>query len=638
MSFFTNADIINGKYGRWKPANSKNKQAEFIPLGKAITVENVTRNIETNEVHLILAHEYLGEKINARIPRKDLADHTLLQDLAKTGADIAKKDFDVLVDTLRIQEHLMEANGYGAERVYSHLGWKSMPKLDMDGNVIGSKLCYRAATMIGEYSARYDGTLVVEPKGSFEGWRDMVLKEVLGHPPLEFALVAALAAPINGLIATSTTGENPLVHIHGLSGTGKTTAAILGSSTSGEPFDGERTVSDRYGILTRKRSVYGSWSGTENGILGQCSGNRGAVIVLNELGKFRGKDLTSLIYNFSEGTDKIRLSKDMVPYQLEGYTTVFISVGEFSILEVCKSKADGLRSRVMEIEGALTASADHADRIKAACRRHNGWAAPMMAEYIIYNMGMKKVLEVYNLYCGALKARWPETPGKERFVSKFAALFLTAADIAEPALGIKFNMQAILDFILAHESTNGEKRESAISAYDTIIGECRVNRSNFYRSDNPAPVRECWGKICEVHRELDDGRVVMEEFLVRKPVVNSILKKHGFENSATCAKRWSELGLTSCDKDRPTRSRKIEPESSKYEEVFVFRVFEEFADLVDGVEHESDILPKEESKTPKPEATAEPEVYELPKSLIQMAAEEEVASYGKCTAEDAHTA
>ena len=155
-----------------------------------------------------------------------------------------------------------------------------------------------------------------------------------------------------------------------------------------------------------------------------------------------------MIYNFSEGTDKVRLSKEMVPYQLEGYTTVFLSVGEFSILEACKSKADGLRSRVMEIEGTLTASAAHADRIKAACRRHNGWAAPMMANYIIYNMGMKKVLEVYGLYCKALKENWPDTPGKERFVSKFAALFLTAADIAEPALGIKFDLQGILDFIV----------------------------------------------------------------------------------------------------------------------------------------------------------------------------------------------
>lgn len=457
VSFKTNVGIVDGYYGRWKAAKNKDEDPEFLPLGKAVTVENVTRNIETDEVHLMLSHMYLGEKIKARIPRKDLADHTLLQDLAKTGADIAKRDFDILVDSLRLQEHLMDANGYGAEKVYSHLGWKSMPKRDVAGNAIGSMLCYRAATMIGGYSAKYDGPLVVEPKGSFEGWRDVVRKEVLGHPPLEFVLVAALAAPINGLIATSTTGENPIVHIHGLSGTGKTTAAILGSSTSGEPFDGERTVYDRHGILSRKRSVYGSWSGTENGILGQCSGNRGAVIVLNELGKFRGKDLTSLIYNFSEGTDKIRLDKDMVPYQLEGYTTVFLSVGEFSILEACKSKADGLRSRVMEIEGALTASAEHADKIKAACRRHNGWAAPMMAEYIIHKMGMKRVLEVYGLYCKALKERWPDTPGKERFVSKFAALFLTAADIAEPALGIKFDLQGILDFILAHEEANAEK-------------------------------------------------------------------------------------------------------------------------------------------------------------------------------------
>lgn len=638
MSIVLNIDVVDGCFGRWKSPKDEDEDPVFIPLGKAVTIETVTRNIESHEVMLVLSHDYLGEKVPTKIPREHLADYALLQDLAKVGADISKKNFDALVDSLRLQEHRMEEKGYGAERVYTHLGWKSMPKLDVDGQQIGAMLCYRAATMLGGYAARYDGPLVVEPKGSFEKWREMVCNDVLGTPALEFVLVVALSAPVNGILAPFTTGENPIVHLYGPSGKGKTTGAMLGASTAGEPFDGERTIIDRYGITTTQMSVYGSWSSTENAIIGQCAGNRGAVVVFNELGKYRGNDLSSLIYNLSEGSDKTRFNKNMEIYRREGYTTSFLSVGEFSIFELCKSKADGLRARVLEIEGGLTTSPEQADTIKAVCRKHNGWAAPMMAEYIITHGGAKKVIEIYQMYRKALSERWPDTPGKERFISKFAALFFTTADIAGAALGIKFDFWALLDFFLAHEASNGANRDSAQAAYETVIETCRVNRNNFFCGRDLTPIRECWGKIVKVNQHLNDGRVVIEEFLVRKPVVNSILKNSGYDSVKLCARRWKELGLTSCDKDRPTRSRKIEPDSDKYEEVFVFRVFEEFADLVDGAEIEYDVLPKKEAEPMDVETKTEPEVYELPKSLIQLAEEEEVASYDEQNAEDAFPA
>ena len=60
---------------------------------------------------------------------------------------------------------------------------------------------------------------------------------------------------------------------------------------------------------------------------------------------------------------------------------------------------------------------------------------------------------------------------------------------------------------------------------------------------------------------------------LKKRVYSYFHKQH--ENIKTCEKAWMDAGLISCDKDRPTRSRKI---IDKYEDVYVFRVFEKVGD------------------------------------------------------------
>lgn len=66
----------------------------------------------------------------------------------------------------------------------------------------------------------------------------------------------------------------------------------------------------------------------------------------------------------------------------ENYNTVIVSSGEISLLEHCRSKTEGLYNRVLEITDPLTVDADHSRRIKNICRRHNGWAAPALAQLV----------------------------------------------------------------------------------------------------------------------------------------------------------------------------------------------------------------------------------------------------------------
>ena len=78
------------------------------------------------------------------------------------------------------------------------------------------------------------------------------------------------------------------------------------------------------------------------------AGNRGVVTVLNELGKSLTKNMTRLIFDLSEGSDKKRLNTDLKARISKGYSTTFISTGESSLLEKCDTKLEGLAVRVME--------------------------------------------------------------------------------------------------------------------------------------------------------------------------------------------------------------------------------------------------------------------------------------------------
>lgn len=582
-----NAGIDNGCYGTWEYDN-KSKKNKFNALGKAVYLISETHDIETGSVGMKLEFDYLGEPKTVTINRKEISDIKLIEILTEQGADATKRHFNVLVDSLRRQEFDMEQGGQPAEKVYTHLGWKYVSTIDQSGKT-KKLLCYRAATMIGNIKANYTGNLKVEPMGTYEVWHEMVKNDVLGHTKLEVILLAGLSAVVNGLISESTTGENPIIHINGTSGSGKSTAAMLAASIFGEPFEGKKTVPTDGGEYKNLISVYGSWGGTENAILNRCAGNHGAVIVLNELGKYGGKDLSKLVYNFSEGTDKDRLNTQIKANVSEAFKTTIISVGEMSLLGHCKSKMDGLSSRIFEIDAPLTSSADQSDHIKEVCGKHNGHAAAMMAAHILKKGGLMYVLEIYRRNRSALLLDWPDTPSKERFVSKFPALFLTTAEIAQEALGISFNKNLIEEYFRNHDIKNGSKRNSAAASYDIIIEECRIHYTNFHSESSLSTSREVWGAIKNVKKSLPNGKTIVSEYLIRPSIVAKILSDHGYENINTCIKAWEQAGVLSRDKDRPTRSRKIGPKAEKSEDVYVFYVFSS----ANETENDDELHPKE---------------------------------------------
>lgn len=582
MSFDTCTSIINGYYGEEKI--KKDGTTYFKKHGKAVTLDEIIESIEDDRVHLKLSSDYLGRKKVCYIERGELLEVKTAKKLVDIGCDVTRNHFDSFVDSIRLQEDEMDENNTYPTPGYQHLGWIQLP----DDN--GVSLYYRAHRLIGyAHAPKYIGTYYIEPLGDYEVWKEMVLEDVIPYPTLQLVLIAALSAVVVGLLSISNPIENPIVHLNLPSSQGKTTAGYLAASTVGCPFEGKKTVVDDDGRITEMQSIYQSWGATDNAMIATQAGNRGAVVVLNELGKSLTNNMTRIIFDLSEGSDKNRLDTNLNSRTSKGYSTTFISTGESSLLEKCKTKQEGLAIRVMEITSKLTKDADHSNRIKKTCCEHCGFAAPLLAQYIIDNGGEQYVLEKYNQHLKAIRESSANAFNSHRFAEKFSALFLTTADIATKALEINFDIDGLRDYLREYNDEQSPKRNTAAKSYDALLDYCRIYTNKFYIQHaksypgktpptmlDSVPLQDSWGRITNMAIPQSDGSVLVREYDVCPRIVEGFLKQNGYESLQTCISAWKAAGVLNYEDDQhPKRARKIDPFAKKgtTERVYVFREF-----------------------------------------------------------------
>lgn len=564
---------IEGDFYGVRKFNEQRNKFDFVKKGKLLKVEKILKNLETGEVSFYVSFDYLGERETLTLPRSAFLDSDKLKPLVSQGVDISPRTKDVFVDSMRVQENLYEVNHNAIQPVFEKFGWIALKNIP--------HLCFRAFNLIGD-SGDYAGDFKISQMGSFEKWRDMILDDVIGDTIAEITLLAALSSVLVPIISEVIDIGNPIIHLYGVSGSGKTTNAILGTSAGGEPFDGERKIQDVNGNYRTEQSIYQSWGATSNAIVTSCAGNYGYPIVLNELGKCLENDLTTVVYNLSEGTDKRRLTKDMKCKQSEGFKTAIISTGEHSLVGRCKEKADGLKVRVMELTTEKTpGGAERADRIKSVCQENNGFAIPMLAEYIIQNEKLEQVKETYRKTYNSLLDRWFTYPNYHRFVSKFAALYLTTAEVVKDALGIEFSTEKITQFILDYDKETHKERNSATTALETLLEIFSANQHRFVDGQR-VPSIECWGKIEHLNLKKSDGRILIKKYLVFQHVLERLLKENGYSNINTCIKAWKKEGVLDFETGHSTRKRKIYPNSQDKVRVYVFNVYEEFDAVEDN--------------------------------------------------------
>ena len=586
---YNNVSIQNGAYGR-EVYDKDGNYLGFDPKGKEVRLEAIERNIENDKVVWKVSFEFLGKRRRFSFPRGNISDKKFATFLQERGADITSTSFNCFVDSMRYQED--QITSY--QNVFHHLGWK---KIATDSG--GFSYVYRSTKITGNISGKYVGDFVVKPKGSLDLWCEMVRAEVLGRPQLETILLAALSAPIVGIHGLNHTTDNPIYHINYRAGRGKSTACMLAASVSGEPFEGERQEVDENGSTKEYFSIYGTWGSTPKATISSHAGNRGAVVVLNELGKFMGQDMTTVVFNLSEGSDIKRLNTDLQTVVTEGYNTVFISCGEMSLVGRCKSKLEGIKSRVLEMNVAMTDDAEHSRRIKDGCTENNGFAAPMIAKHIIDNGCYQYVQELYRETLGELTLSAPQEID-DRFIEKFPTFLVMAAKMAEKALGLTFDIEGVLKFCYGCVQENCEDDGDVSKSFTEVLECFDVNVDNFFSDVRPDHTPKIvWGRV-QHSNKIVGTRQLVKEFFVYPEKLSEMLLSFGYPNPKTQLKLWRDRGALRCEPNHLTTKVKVNPKEDA-QRAYVLQVWKDAPTPISSTKNREFLLSEDEEVPTKTE-------------------------------------
>lgn len=569
--------IQNGQYGTLYH-NKNTNTTTFTPCGRAATLSRIMQSVESNNYTFELKYDYGNTKKTHRISRGELEDKTACKALASVGLDIRHKMLDVFAESIYNQEKAYlktKSPDYG----YEYLGWIQTPLFNANGSF---EWCYRASKIITPTHAntgQYLGNFKIKPMGNFDVWLDMVKKEVLPNTPMAIVLLVALSSVTLPLLVSKYPVGNGIVHLCAVSNAGKSTAGYLAASISGEPFLSSKNEPDENNVLVSRMSLLQNYSATENALLGKLAGFNGVPIVLDELGKYRGKNLKELIFDIFDGNGKSRMSKDLKVGELPGFNGTVISMGETSILDKASAKLEGLYNRVFEIKTKLTTSPENSKTIKKVCMANNGEIAPRLAKYILDNGCVDMVSEKYEKWVDKLSSALPSVKFVDKFIENFPAVYLTTAEIAKDALGLEFNLDAIISFFVDYLSDEENSMDISSKSYDYLMKEFASNNAHFYETptaNNVITSGTVWGRYeskARFGRTNKFGKKIIGEYSVRQNILDKLLTDGGY-TKAQCLKAWKEKDLIDYEKDKNTRTRTIDVNKGK-EKVYVFYEFED---------------------------------------------------------------
>lgn len=565
---------------------------EFVPCGRAVIIKVIKNNIETNEESIIISicvdiHTDLYKEI--KIERKWLHKKHL-HELYKYGVDSNEQNEKLLCKLFQNQEQT-------ATRINIHmrLGFE-----DVTNPYTGDKvLAFKAYKLICDgIESTYEGKYKIEPTGDYDVWRNMIQIEVIGRKTLEFAVVAGVAAVVKGFLRNLIGKESLLINLRGPSSIGKTSGGMLFASVGGLP--------DTDGLMH-------TWDTTTNALEALLNSNFGFPILFDEVStknnnetdkKRRAPDFTKIIYVVNGGSGKQRLNRDSTLKDVFKWCTVMMSTGEEDMLSGSSQNA-GLRVRLLQLSASKwTDDARNADAIKSCVKNNYGFAAPMIAEYLLQS-SIDDLMACYEYY---KKLYIASTAVKDNFTSRVAAnyaLILLSAEVAKVALGIDIEPQNILDFILENEIENYVEKSLGKKAYDALLEIVNTHPEKFgyenkyfenvsdqysnkpkpgYISKDPA--FETWGKIeyllsPDIAKYQAAGKIYTDEkIVIAYEKFVELMSIEGFTNCDDILKEWRDNGQLEHESDRPHYRQKIREDGQRIKtvNVFVIKTDEEMKD------------------------------------------------------------
>lgn len=343
-----------------------------------MAVEKLTRDASTYDQIITLLYKSGADGfLEKDIPAGQINTKTI-EELQNYGVDINSQNKNQVNKYLNESRKLLKS-----EIHYKEVGWITLD----DKQVFATDRVITPPNLFP--NSKLDGDLNLTPHGKHYRLDDKaspIYHDIMENVNLQLALCLGLSASILPVLRKKVTDLNSMIYsLTGFSSSGKTTAAKLALSVAGKP--------------SGEGSLFGTWSSTSNAISARLNYDFGIPQLFDELSEFRGKNLTTVIYNISDGKEKHRLRKDGTQQPSKFWCTAVISTSETSLLEKTSSN-DGLFNRVLELTNVeWTSSAEQSNRIKLFAENNNGyWINDFITS--IYGkddlpIGDKKIFAIY---------------------------------------------------------------------------------------------------------------------------------------------------------------------------------------------------------------------------------------------------
>ena len=518
--------LLNNKGLFLNTVDKETGEVSAYKISEPMFIKNTVQNLDTKEVQLTLCYQYKGKYQETPIGMGQLIPNELIK-LASIGLDVSHEHIKALATFLREQQKLAPH-----KEIYREVGWHE------SGDGVATFRHHHVFPNNSNINTCNDsdgGSYNLEPKGSLNVFKGLVIVEVRENTPLEAMLCIGFSAPLVGYLSSKYDDvDSLLVHLVGDSTKGKTTAALLAVSPFGMPSN-------------KKKGLMKSWNGTSNATINMMAGNYGIPLVLDELSMSNTKSLTSELYVLTNGQEKSRLNDEMRQRKQGTWSTTIISTGEQSIFERTNQNV-GLTVRAFEFSNiSWTSSAENADEIRGIIQDNYGRAGQAFIEYL-FEQGLSIMEEKWVEWQERCMEALPESPFRTRIAKKYA-IILAAGDIANQAIGLGLNLENVLTFLVENEKERMLSRDIGAKAFNFITQQFIQHQMNFRREGDYSSPLNCWGKMF-IHSD-----AIEVAFL--KNVLEQQLRLGGFDDPKVVIRDWKDKGWLVTEGDRATKRTKI---------------------------------------------------------------------------------
>ena len=399
------------------------------------------------------------------------------------------------------------------------------------------------------------------PKGTFDNWFNMYLKEVKGSLLLELAVVFGISALVTSFLKHKHETEfaGIIFSFTGQSSTGKSTAAALAVSVAGNPTKGNETL-------------FRNWNATRNALEGYLSNNFGIPIVFDELSSATFRDTTGLLYSITEGQGRQRSNVHGEVKTPKNWGTSVISTSEHSIFND-SAQNDGLRVRTIEINEQFTTNATNADNIKKAVALNYGHVLPLVAKYLINRED--EVIQWFYKEVDWFEAKLKDDKSNtgNRMFKRYAVI-TTSAKILGRVLATDIDIAKIRGYFIDYHAHTVSERSLADKAIEVITQFVAQNRGKFSDDKALKNMIENYGLIA-----LKDGYI---EVKIIASVFKNMLTENHFQDVNNVVNALRDKDFILADRGRQTTKRSVKDNSGKKQSLVFYhlKLDEKFASIL----------------------------------------------------------